>query len=256
MARYRKMEMAKHHLFYTMIKLKLPLKNRIDDPQGGLAFDFLSDQVDANGNVTAVLTGHDEGLITINVAEADDAEREKRRTQMGEPYRTLLGHFRHEIGHYFWDKIVRDCGEEALEKCRAVFGDEREDYGQALQRHYSTGAPPDWQNNFVSTYATAHPWEDFAETWAHYLHIVDTLETARSFGIKVRPRIKIGHELEAQVDFDPHKAKNIDELIENWLPLTYAVNALNRSMGQPDFYPFILSPVVIAKLGYMHELTH
>jgi hypothetical protein len=256
MARYRKMEMAKHHLFYTMIKLKLPLKNRIDDPQGGLAFDFLSDQVDANGNVTAVLTGHDEGLITINVAEADDAEREKRRTQMGEPYRTLLGHFRHEIGHYFWDKIVRDCGEEALEKCRAVFGDEREDYGQALQRHYSTGAPPDWQNNFVSTYATAHPWEDFAETWAHYLHIVDTLETARSFGIKVRPRIKIGHELEAQVDFDPHKANNIDELIENWLPLTYAVNALNRSMGQPDFYPFILSPVVIAKLGYMHELTH
>ena len=108
MARYRKLEMAKHHLFYTMIKLKLPLKNRIDDPEGGLAFDFLSDQVDANGNVTAVLTGHDEGLITINVAEADDAEREKRRTQMGEPYRTLLGHFRHEIGHYFWDKLVRD----------------------------------------------------------------------------------------------------------------------------------------------------
>ena len=248
--------MAKHHLFYTMIKLKLPLKNRMDDPEGGLAFDFLSDQVDANGNVTRVLTGHDNGLITINVAEADDAERERRRTQMGEPYRTLLGHFRHEIGHYFWDKLVRDQGEEALEKCRAVFGDEREDYAEALKRNYSVGPPPDWQNNFVSTYATAHPWEDFAETWAHYLHIVDTLETARSFGLKIKPRIKLGHELEAEVDFDPHKAKSIDDLIENWLPLTYAVNALNRSMGQPDLYPFILSPAVIAKLGYMHDLTH
>ena len=256
MARWRKLELAKHHLFYTLIKLKLPLKNRVDDPEEGLAFDFLSDQVDANGNVTPVLTGHDNGLITINVAEADDAERERRRTQMGEPYRTLLGHFRHEIGHYFWDKLVRDQGEEALEKCRAVFGDEREDYAEALKRNYSVGAPPDWQNNFVSTYATAHPWEDFAETWAHYLHIIDTLETARSFGLKIKPRIKLGHELEAEVDFDPHKAKNIDELIENWLPLTYAVNALNRSMGQPDFYPFILSPAVITKLGYMHDLTH
>jgi len=256
MARWRKLELAKHHLFYTMIKLKLPLKTRLEDPEEGLAFDFLSDQVDANGNVTPVLTGHDNGLITINVAEADDAEREKRRTQMGEPYRTLLGHFRHEIGHYFWDKLVRDAGEESLEKCRAVFGDEREDYGEALKRHYSTGAPADWQNNFVSTYATAHPWEDFAETWAHYLHIVDTLETARAFGLRIRPRIGKGHELEAEVDFDPHKAKSIDDLIENWLPLTYAVNSLNRSMGQPDLYPFILSPAVIAKLGYMHDLTH
>lgn len=256
MARWRKLEMAKHHLFYTMLKLKLPLKNRIDDPEGGLAFDFLSDQVDADGNVTTVLTGHDNGLITINVAEADDAEREKRRTQMQEPYRTLLGHFRHEVGHYFWDKLVRDAGEESLAKFREMFGDERADYGQALQTHYNNGPPADWQDNFVSTYATAHPWEDFAETWAHYLHIVDTLETARSFGMKIRPRIRKGHELQAEVDFDPHKARDIEDLIDNWLPLTYAVNALNRSMGQPDLYPFILSPAVIAKLGYMHDLTH
>ncbi|MBP2299145.1 zinc-binding metallopeptidase family protein [Azospirillum picis] len=251
---WRKLELAKHHLFYTLTNLKLPLQTRIENPEEGLAFDFLADTVAPDGTVTPVLTGHANGLITINVAEADDAEREKRRTAMGEPYRTLLGHFRHEIGHYVWDRLVRD-DPAVLERFRALFGDEREDYGEALKRHYADGAPADWQANYVSSYATAHPWEDFAETWAHYLHIVDTLETARAFGLKVRPRITEGAELQAEVDFNPHKAKDIDDLIEPWLPLTYAVNSLNRSMGQPDLYPFILSPAVIEKLGFMNRLV-
>ncbi|AWU96168.1 zinc-binding metallopeptidase family protein [Azospirillum ramasamyi] len=251
---WRKLELAKHHLFYTLTNLKLPLQTRIENPEEGLAFDFLSDTVGPDGTVTPVLTGHANGLITINVAEADDAEREKRRTEMGEPYRTLLGHFRHEIGHYVWDRLVRD-DLALLERFRALFGDEREDYGEALKRHYANGAPADWQANFVSAYATAHPWEDFAETWAHYLHIVDTLETARAFGLKIRPRITEGAELEAEVDFNPHRAKRIEDLIEPWLPLTYAVNSLNRSMGQPDLYPFILSATVIEKLGFMNEMV-
>lgn len=251
---WRKLELAKHHLFYTLTNLKLPLQTRIENPEEGLAFDFLSDTVGPDGTVTPVLTGHANGLITINVAEADDAEREKRRTEMGEPYRTLLGHFRHEIGHYVWDRLVRD-DLALLERFRALFGDEREDYGEALKRHYANGAPADWQANFVSAYATAHPWEDFAETWAHYLHIVDTLETARAFGLKIRPRITEGAELEAEVDFNPHRAKRIEALIEPWLPLTYAVNSLNRSMGQPDLYPFILSATVIEKLGFMNEMV-
>lgn len=254
LTRWRKLELAKHHLFYTLTNLKLPLQTRIENPEEGLAFDFLSDTVAPDGTVTPVLTGHANGLITINVAEADDAEREKRRTDMGEPYRTLLGHFRHEIGHYIWDRLVRD-DPALLERFRALFGDEREDYGEALKRHYANGAPADWQANFVSTYATAHPWEDFAETWAHYLHIVDTLETARAFGLKIRPRITEGAELEAEVDFNPHKARRIEDLIEPWLPLTYAVNSLNRSMGQPDLYPFILSPAVIEKLGFMNGMV-
>nr|WP_295836881.1 putative zinc-binding peptidase [uncultured Azospirillum sp.] len=254
LTRWRKLELAKHHLFYTLTNLKLPLQTRTENPEEGLAFDFLSDTVGPDGTVTPVLTGHANGLITINVAEADDAEREKRRTEMGEPYRTLLGHFRHEIGHYIWDRLVRD-DPALLERFRALFGDERQDYGEALKRHYAEGAPADWQANFVSTYATAHPWEDFAETWAHYLHIVDTLETARAFGLRVRPRITEGAELEAEVDFNPHKARRIEDLIDPWLPLTYAVNSLNRSMGQPDLYPFILSASVIEKLGFMNGMV-
>ncbi|SMF50415.1 hypothetical protein SAMN02982917_2582 [Azospirillum oryzae] len=254
LTRWRKLELAKHHLFYTLTNLNLPLQTRTENPEEGLAFDFLSDTVAPDGTVTPVLTGHANGLITINVAEADDAEREKRRTEMGEPYRTLLGHFRHEIGHYIWDRLVRD-DPALLERFRALFGDERQDYGEALKRHYADGAPPDWQANFVSTYATAHPWEDFAETWSHYLHIVDTLETARAFGLRVRPRITEGAELEAEVDFNPHKARRIEDLIDLWLPLTYAVNSLNRSMGQPDLYPFILSASVIEKLGFMNGMV-
>lgn len=251
---WRKLELAKHHLFYTLTNLELPLQTRSENPEEGLAFDFLSDTVGPDGTVTPVLTGHANGLITINVAEADDAEREKRRTDMGEPYRTLLGHFRHESGHYVWDRLVRD-DPALLERFRALFGDEREDYGEALKRHYANGAPADWQANFVSAYATAHPWEDFAETWAHYLHIVDTLETARAFGLKIRPRITEGAELESEIDFNPHKARHIEDLIEPWLPLTYAVNSLNRSMGQPDLYPFILSASVIGKLGFMNGMV-
>lgn len=254
LTRWRKLEQAKHHLFYTLTNLKLPMRTRVEDPNDGLAFDFLSDTVNSDGSAAPVLTGHDNGLITINVAEADDAERERRRNAMGEPYRTLLGHFRHEIGHYFWDRLVRD-NPAMLDRFRALFGDEREDYGAALQRHYASGPPTDWRNSFVSSYATAHPWEDFAETWAHYLHIVDTLETARAFGLRIRPRISEGAELEAAIDFNPHKARRIEDLIEPWLPLTYAVNSLNRSMGQPDLYPFILSPVVIEKLGFMNDLV-
>jgi hypothetical protein len=89
----------------------------------------------------------------------------------------LLGHFRHEVGHYFWDRLVATDPHQ-LEEFRVLFGDDRQDYGEALKRHYDEGAPANWQDTYISMYATMHPWEDFAETWAHYLHIVDTLETA------------------------------------------------------------------------------
>jgi hypothetical protein len=248
--RWRRLERAKHRLFYTLLKLGLPLRDRSRDPQG-LAFDFLADPSETSSGGPAILTGHDNGLITINIAEADDAERERRRHAMGEPYRTLLGHLRHEIGHYFWNVLVRD--DPSLEQFRRVFGDERQDYGAALRRHYEHGPPPDWQERFVTAYASAHPWEDFAETWAHYLHIVDTLETANSFGLRVRPKIVRGPELSAEIDFDPHEVSDLNRLIDAWLPLTFAVNSLNRSMGQPDLYPFVLSPPAIGKLGFIHD---
>jgi hypothetical protein len=174
------MEFAKHRLFYTLLKLRLPLQTKVESPGQGLAFDFLAQLPPSNAQAAPVMTGHDNGLITINIAEADDAERERMRRQMGEPYRTLLGHFRHEIAHYYWDRLVRDA--HGIEAFRQLFGDEREDYGAALQRHYANGPPPDWQQRFVSPYASTHPWEDWAETWAHYFHMVDTLET----GVRVR----------------------------------------------------------------------
>jgi hypothetical protein len=199
------------------------------------------------------MTGHDNGLITINLAEADDSERERMRHQMGEPYRTLLGHFRHEVAHYYWDRLVRDA--PGIEAFRQLFGDEREDYGAALQRHYANGPPPDWQERFVSAYASTHPWEDWAETWAHYFHMVDTLETASAFGMRVRPRVTKGADLSAAIDFDPHSA-NMDRIIDSWLPLTFAVNSINRSMGIADLYPFVLAPPVIVKLSFIHDRIH
>ncbi len=248
---WRLMELAKHRLVYTLLELKLPLVTRAEDPSEGLIFDFLEDPQGGG----KVMTGHELGRITIAIAEADDAERERRRKSMHEPYRTLLGHFRHEIAHYYWDRLVRDAAE--LHPFRELFGDEREDYNAALQRHYRDGAPPDWRERFVSAYATSHPWEDFAETCAHYLHIVDTLETAEAFGVEVKPHgIAHAEALSATVDFHPDREPSFDPLIKAWLPITFALNSLNRSMGMGDIYPFVLSPAVIRKLGFIHHLVH
>ena len=254
LARWQTLEVAKHRMFYSLLRLGLPLRNRADDPAHGLEFDFLA-EIPAGPKV---LTGHDQGRITIALKETDSAERERMRVAMGEQYRTLLGHFRHEVGHYFWDVLVRDADQTGgkLDACREVFGDERADYDAALKAHYANGAPRDWQNSFISAYSTSHPWEDFAETWAHYLHIVDTLETASAFGLRVRPKLPGSEELRATLDFDPYDAGPFEPLIGSWLPLTFAMNSLNRSMGQPDLYPFVLSPPVIAKLGFIHELVH
>jgi hypothetical protein len=243
---WRKIEHAKHRLFYTLLRLRLPLVTRRDS-EHGLAFDFLASTGSA---AERVMTGHDSGLITLNVAEADDVERERQRHVMHEPYRTLLGHFRHEIAHYYWDRLV--VGNDAIEPFRALFGDERVDYGEALKRHYAEGPPPDWPERFITSYASAHPWEDWAETWAHYFHMVDTLETAAEFGVGLQPTRPTGTDLSTVVDFDPHRA-DIDRIIDAWLPLTFGLNSLNRSMGLADLYPFQLAPAVIWKLAFIHD---
>ena len=254
LAHWRKMELAKHRLFYTLLKLRLPLLTKIEDPEAGLAFDFLASEAPSpHGGPAPVMTGHSSGLITINLAEADDAERERMRTQMGEPYRTLLGHFRHEIAHYYWDRLVANS--PYLDEFRNVFGDERNDYMAALQHHYANGPPPNWPEHFVTSYASCHPWEDFAETWAHYFHMVDTLETARAFGLSVSPKLAKRTVPRTTIDFDPHNVE-MDRLIDAWLPLTYAVNSINRSMGLQDLYPFVLAPPVIVKLTFIHDRIH
>ena len=246
-----KLEVAKRRLLYTLLALGLPVVSKQEEPETGLAFEFLADPPDPEA--PAVLTGHDNGLITLNIAEADDAERERRRLQLREPYRTVLGHFRHEIGHYYWDVLIKDG--PPLDRFRELFGDERADYGLALERYYQTGAPPDWQERFISAYATAHSWEDWAETWAHYLHMTDTLETAVGCGLSVKPK-RVG---EPAMKPKPHgltrEPSAFDAWLSDWHTLTYVLNNLTRGMGLPDAYPFVVPPPATEKLRFVHEVV-
>jgi hypothetical protein len=250
---WAKLEAAKRRMIYSLLRLGLPLSSKADDPERGLAFDFLADSQPGTPHETPVRTGHLDGVITINLAEADDAERERRRLQMHEPYRTLLGHFRHEIGHYYWDRLIDDTA--LLGEFRRLFGDERQDYAQAIARHHGQGARSDWVNSFVSAYASAHPWEDWAETCAHFLHMTDTMETALHCGLSLRPLRRNEPEWTPEPVDVNEPNPSFDRIIEGWFPLTYVLNNLNRCMGQPDAYPFVLSPPVLDKLRFVHEVV-
>lgn len=251
---WRRIEEAKRRLLYTLYRLRLPVVGHEDDAEHGLAFEFLADapsemeftdDIERQGRVT---TGHRAGVITINLAEADPSARERMRERMNEQYRTLLGHFRHEIGHYYWERLV--CDANCLEDFRVLFGDERADYDAALGGYYANGAPADWQINYVSAYAAAHPWEDWAETWAHYLHIVDTLETAHDYEFMLS-----GRSLGAPVQRSERADDAVfDRLLQDWAALSLALNSLNRSMGMPDAYPFVLSERATEKLRFVHAI--
>lgn len=239
------LETAKRRLLYTLLALGLPVESRAADPEHGLQFDFLEDTGEER-----VLTGHANGEITMNIAEADDAHRERARVSMHEPYRTLLGHFRHEIGHYYFDRLVANT--HWIEPFRQLFGDERADYAAALKTHYEQGTAPDWAERHVSAYAASHPWEDWAETWAHYLHMVDTIDTANACGLALLPGIPDEPVL---LDQTPVDEASFDNLMARWFPLTYVLNSLNRSLGMPDGYPFTLATPVIDKLRFVHHVT-
>jgi hypothetical protein len=244
--RWYRIEVAKRRLFYTLARLGLVSVNPPNGERDGPVFQFLEDQPGQQ-----VMTGHCNGVITLNVAEADDDERVRRRLELHEPYRTLLGHLRHESGHYYWDGLIQDAGRQ--EEFRAVFGNEQADYSQSLQAYYAAGAPAGWQESYVSAYATAHPWEDWAETWAHYLHMVDLLETAASYNTRLTVP---GTEEEVDEVTNPFETgpTDFDQLVEQWIPLTLLLNSLNRSLGQDDAYPFALSTAALDKLRFIHDL--
>ena len=229
-------EAAKRRLVFELAELGLPIVSREDDPSG-LAFDLLSSEQQQ------VMTGHADGVVTLDLAEGDDVHREQLRVEMAEPYRTLLGHFRHEIGHYYFTVLV------STPQLRAefvdLFGDPDASYQDALDRHYREGAPLGWEETYVSSYATMHAAEDWAETFAHYLHIRDTLDTAAAFGFA-----RAGVALDQIVV----GASGFDRIIDEWLPLSWALNQLNRSMGPPDLYPFVLPPAVLHKMRFVHNL--
>ncbi len=250
LARWKRIEIAKHRLVYSLLRLNLPVRAKQEETgEDGIAFDFLAD----TSAEKRVMTGHNDGVITLNIEEADERERVRNKLDLGEKYRTLLGHFRHEIGHYYWD--VRIKSHNDLNKFRELFGDENRNYEEALKSYYADGPGDNWAESYISPYAAAHPWEDWAESWSHYLHLMDTLETAYYFGIDVHPRKQTGAKsLETEVDRDPYTIKDFEKVFKMWLPLTFAVNSLNRSMGHADFYPFIIAPLVVRKLKFIHDL--
>ncbi len=241
LAAWQELERAKKRLVYSLLRFGLPLESR-PAGSGWLAFDFVRDAT----------TGHQDGLITIDLLEADAVERERQRQLFGEPYRALLGHLRHESGHFYWTLLVEEVG--LLDDFRALFGDEREDYGTALARHHAEGPRPDWQERHVSAYASAHPWEDWAETWAHYLHIVDAVDTADVEGMEPRSQ---GLSFGALWPFqrtDVYRGEPFATLMSRWIPLSTALNSLSRCMGHGDFYPFVIPGPAYDKLAFVHDV--
>lgn len=244
--RYRDAEFAKRRVLRQLLTLRFPVDEK--------TLDFKL----KNSDIEPVMTGHADGTVTLDLAESDDARRVERREQLGEPYRTLVGHFRHELGHYYQDILLNT--EQKWDGCRAMFGDERESYQDALDRHYENGPPADWPERFVSAYATMHPWEDWAETFAHYLHIRAVLETAADFGVSVQGPSAVQNDDDAHTEFEAAPQfgasdRSFDEIWDDWLPLTYALNQINRAMGKDDLYPFTLAQPAIDKLTYMHLLV-
>ncbi|MEB0078775.1 putative zinc-binding metallopeptidase [Pseudomonas sp. CCI3.2] len=246
--RWCKVETAKRRLVAQLISLGLKVISKSQDEDTGLAFDFVG--VDLEGKLPT--TGHANGLITLNIEEADDAHREAMRVQLHEPYRTLLGHFRHEVGHYYWDRLIADTHWQ--DNFRNLFGDDRASYADALEHHYQSGAPVGWQQHYVSAYATMHPWEDWAETWAHYLHMMDAVDTALGFGMSARDMDFDYQPFTLETLYDPQHpgGQAFLSFVNAWIELAGMLNELSRSMGQPDFYPFVLSPAVITKLHFIH----
>jgi hypothetical protein len=239
-------ERAKRRLVFQLRTLGLTLLPRDERTGTGVAFDLLSSQQ------VPVTTGHAGGVITLDLAESDDVHRERVRTKLSEPYRTVLGHFRHEIGHYLFPEIV---GAADLPRVRALFGDEQLDYQSALDRHYRDGAPADWAQRHVSEYATMHPAEDWAETLAHYLHLRGVLQTAAAYRLRVDGP-QLAEPTATSLTSDPASVDTADAgaLIDAWLPLSYALNAVSRSLGEEDLYPFVLAPAVMDKLRCVHDL--
>ena len=225
------LEQAKKHLIYQILRLRLPVDAGAKSPP--LRFDFVDD----------ALTGHRAGLITVNLNEADPVERERQRQLFGEPHRTLVGHMRHESGHYFWMRLIEHS--DRLGAFRRLFGDERQDYAEALSRHHADGPPAEWRERHVSAYASAHPWEDWAETWAHHLHMVEALDTAHGMGVRVGNA--------GSGSFDAYAKTSFAELIDRWRALTVVMNGMNRALGLDDFYPCMLSQAAREKMAFIHE---
>ncbi len=200
----------------------------------------------ATGTVDVTM-GHAAGLVTINLAEADASERVRRREMLGEPYRTLIGHFRHEIAHFLFERLSVEA-DGFLPAFRNLMGDETQEYGAALARHYDQGPAPGWQDAHVTPYAAAHPHEDWAETAAHAMHLTDITDSFLAAGL---------NSAEApDADYDAFAETEPARLLDASIAIGVAMNHVNRAVGQPDLYPFVNTPHTREKLAFaLHWLS-
>lgn len=192
---------------------------------------------------TNVVMGHNEGLLTINVDEVDPSKRVALREDLNEPLRTMIGHFRHELAHYFFRRF--ESSNEFVDEFRAIFGDERADYSEALKSYYERGHQPDWQDSFISAYASSHPHEDWAESFAHVLHLTDIVDSLISSGLGAPDLPSMPYD--AYAEEDPQK------LILYGGRIGIALNHVNRSMGTTDIYPFVHSDTIKKKFVFAHS---
>jgi hypothetical protein len=234
------LEAAKRRTMYDLTMLGFPFGTEKDGVKPGLLFDFKGDSIPERlyremVGGQKIFTGHVNGVITINIQEADSVERERLRVNMNEARRSLLGHFRHEFGHYMWDVLVKDRREGDFV---ALFGNHHDpDYDVALKNYYEKGPKPDWQFNYVSAYATMHPWEDFAETFLVYLDMTSALDTA-CHG-RLIPEAPL---------------TDVEVMVNSYQELGIALNEMNRSIGLPDFLPEAMPVPVRDKLRFIHGL--
>jgi len=238
---WAEIERAKKRLTYSLLRFGLPLDG-VRTGKSPMSFEFVSDAT----------TGHLDGVITIDIDEADEVERTRQRQQLDEPYRTVLGHLRHESGHYYWMLLIEDS--KYIDEFRRLFGDDRVSYADAIRWHHDQGPCPDWQSQFVSAYASSHPWEDWAETWAHYLHMVDVIETAQAYRAEPRSESSWLSMVWPFRNPDAYRDIRFQVLMEHWIPLTLVMNGLNRSMGHDDFYPFAIPQKAVEKLEFIHRV--
>lgn len=204
-------------------------------------FHMLSETTSAGA--ADVTMGHASGLVTINLAESDPAERVRRREDLGESYRTLVGHFRHEIAHFLFERL--SSSSEFQTSFRALFGDETADYGAALEHYYEAGPPAGWESSYITFYASAHPHEDWAESAAHILHLVDMVDSFAAANLASQSFS--GSDFEAYTEADP------DRLLGAALEIGISLNHVNRALGVPDLYPFVTPPKVLEKLAFAHK---
>ena len=230
-------EAVKRRLVHQLDHLALPIDPRSDATPDGLAFDlvYVPGQFGPAGKV--------DEAVTLDLADADVQDVGAPPRRVHAPFRTLIGNLRHKVGHHYWHRLVGQS--DHVTPFRRLFGDERADYPAAIEPHQAAVAHHWDASRFVTGRAESHPFEDWAETFAHYLHILDATDTAEAY------RLPDGQCEMGRPQSSPGGG-TFAEILRLWRPTAPAVNALAASLGLPAVYPFQLTGVVLQKFEFVH----